>query len=239
MEGNGWDSSAQAWIEFVRNGDPNREYVLDPVMLGMIGKVSGKAVLDAGCGEGRFCRMLAKRGASVTGIDPTHDLIEFAKKEHPKGRYIECGAEALPFEDGSFDLVVSYLTLIDIDDYEKAISEMARVLRKGGRLAVANLNSFVTTRPEGWEKDAAGNRLYIPVDNYFEYVPQRVQWRGITIVNWHRPFEAYLKALLAEGLRLVEFHEPKPIREGLEDRPGLADGLRVPFFHAMLWEKDR
>ncbi len=239
MEGNGWDSSAQAWIEFVRTGDTNRDYVLDPVMLDLAGNVQGYEILDVGCGEGRFCRMLAARGAHVTGIDPTSELIELARKDHPNGRYIECGAESLPFDDDAFDLVVSYLTLIDIDDYEAAIHEMARVLRKGGRLAIANLNSFVTTRPEGWIKDEKGNRLYVPVDNYFEFVPQQVEWRGIEIINWHRPFEAYLQALLRQGLRLLAFHEPKPTCEGLNAVPSLSSALRVPWFHAMLWEKDR
>jgi len=239
MEGNGWDSSAQAWIEFVRTGDSNRDYVLDPVMLDLAGDVRGKKVLDAGCGEGRFCRMLAARGAQTTGIDPTAELIELAQKDHPCGRYVQCGAEALPFEDGSFDLAVSYLTLIDIDDYETAIKEMARVLRPGGRLAIANLNSFVTTRSEGWVKDDKGNRLYVPVDNYFEFVPQQVEWRDIEIVNWHRPFEAYMRALLGQRLRLIQFREPKPTCEGLQKVPSLASALRVPWFHAMLWEKDR
>lgn len=239
MEGNGWDSSAQAWIEFVRRGDPNREYVLDPVMLEMIRPLEGRQALDVGCGEGRFCRMMSARGALTTGIDPTAELIELAKKDHPEGRYVQCGAESLPFTDESFDLVVSYLSLIDIEDYRTAIGEMARVLRRNGKLAIANLNSFATTRPDGWQKDAKGNRLFVPVDNYFDIVAQQVSWRGIKIVNWHRPFEAYMQALLRQGLRLVDFCEPRPTREGLTRIPSLESGLRVPWFHAMLWEKDR
>lgn len=238
MEGNGWDSSAQAWIEFVRTGDPNREFILDPAMLSMVGPLKGKRVLDVGCGEGRFCRMMSARGARTFGIDPTSELIALARKDHHEGCYVRGSAESLPFRDRSFHLVVSYLTLIDIVDFREAVKEMARVLRPKGRLAIANLNSFITTRPEAWMKDPKGHRLFVPVDNYFDAVPQRVQWRGIQIVNWHRPFENYVQALLGAGLRLVDFREPKPLPAARSLRPFFKDSMRVPLFHTMLWVKD-
>ena len=75
---------------------------------------------------------------------------------------------------------------------------------------VANLNSFATTRDGAWVRDEHGEPLHVAVDDYFTERPQRVSWAGIDIVNYHRPFEAYMKAFLSSGLRLLDFEEPVP-----------------------------
>ena len=64
-------------------------------------------------------------------------------------------AEQLPWDHNAFDLVASYLSLIDIPDIEAAIAEMARVLNPGGTLLIANLNSF-STAASGWVKADRG-----------------------------------------------------------------------------------
>src|SRR3954464_2019079 len=63
-----------------------------------------------------FCRMLKASGITAIGIDPTRALVEEARRRDAAGDYGLGNAESLPFEAGSFDLVVSYLTLIDIAD---------------------------------------------------------------------------------------------------------------------------
>ena len=95
--------------------------------------------LDLGCGEGRFSRMLGERGARTVGIDPIAPMIETAQSRDAGGAYVRTGAEALPFRDATFDLVVSYITLVDIVLFREAIAECVRVLVSGGRLLVANL----------------------------------------------------------------------------------------------------
>lgn len=237
-EDNGWEASAEAWIRFVRVGDHNRIWVLDPVMLEFCGEVAGLDVLDVGCGEGRFCRMLGARKARVVGIDPTKALLAAARRSDPSGRFVEGIAESLPFEDGSFDLIVSYLSLIDVGDADRSIAEMARACRSGGRIVIANLNSFTTAASEGWRKDAQGRSLFLPLDRYFEERAEWSEWADIAIVNWHRPFETYMKALLAQGFRLRKFVEPRPSRRAIEECPTLERGSRVPWFHVMEWSKD-
>jgi demethylmenaquinone methyltransferase/2-methoxy-6-polyprenyl-1,4-benzoquinol methylase len=130
---NGWSTSAGPWLRLMEQGDPNRVLLLDDVMLGLCGEVEGKDVADIGCGEGRFCRMLAARGARTVGVDPTVELIAEARRQQPGGVFHAVGGEALPLADASMDLVVSYVALVDIPDFRAAIREMARVLRPGGR----------------------------------------------------------------------------------------------------------
>src|SRR5690349_19685316 len=135
----GWAESAAAWIADMGNsGDFGRACVLDRPMLERIEPGRFSTALDVGCGEGRFCRMLAGRGIRTVGIDPTEALVDEARRRDPEGDYRIGRAERLDFPDASFDLVVSYLSLIDIPDLAPAIAEMARVLRPSGSLLIAN-----------------------------------------------------------------------------------------------------
>lgn len=232
---NCWQASAEAWIaDMGEYGDFGRRYVLDPVMLPRALSRAPKKALDVGCGEGRFCRMLQPLGVGVTGIDPTPALIAAAHALDPEGTYLEAAAERLPFGDSAFDLVVSYLSLIDIEDMPAAISEMARVLNPGGVVLIANLNSF-NTACNGWVKGSDGGRLYFPIDHYLQERSIWIEYRGIRVLNHHRPMSAYIRALLNVGLRLTYFDEPAPQPDAPE--PKAAAYRRVPCFHVMEWTK--
>lgn len=239
---NGWDSSAEAWIaDMGEDGDFSRTHVLDMPMLELVRRYRPENLLDAGCGEGRFCRMVSVEGIETVGLDPTAAMLRAARARDPEGRYVDGRAEALPFAAGSFDAVVSYLTLIDIDDYEKALVEMARVLRPKGHLLIANLNPFITAIPDdmentSWQRDADGNRLAVRVDDYLKPRARWFEWRGIKVRNHHRPMRDYMQVLLGLGLRLVDFDEPGPSR-GDGPREPTETQKRVPYFHIMGWRK--
>ncbi len=193
--------------------------------------------IDIGCGEGRFCRMLAAAGIAATGVEPTARLRQVAAERDGEGTYVDARAEALPFPGQTFDLAVSYLSLIDIPDFRAAIAEMARVLRPGGRLLIANLTSFNTAgMGSGWIDGPDGQRIF-PIDNYLDEMPEAVAWRGIAVTNWHRPLSAYLQALLGAGLVLTYFDEPAPSGFPAEDAAKADRYRRVPYFLVMEWSK--
>jgi ubiquinone/menaquinone biosynthesis C-methylase UbiE len=207
-------------------------------MLSLIGDVAGKHVLDLGCGEGRFCRMLAARGASPIGLDVVRAMTLAAYSQGGKSeRYVQASGHVLPFANSTFDEVISYLTLIDITDFRAAINESARVLRPGGMLLVANLSSFITAS-DGWQRDDEGHRLYRRVDRYLEEREQIYEsGNGIRIRNWHRPLSAYMEAYLDAGLVLRRFLEPVPFDDSLKHDPLFEGDFRVPDFSVMLWQK--
>ncbi|MEO8373876.1 MAG: class I SAM-dependent methyltransferase [Sphingomonas bacterium] len=228
----GWTESARAWIaDMGEKGDFGRACVLDRPMLERACDRRFATALDVGCGEGRFCRMLAARGIRTVGIDPTEVLIDEAKRRDPEGDYRIGRAEQLDFPDGSFDLVVSYLSLIDIPDLPAAIAEMARVLRPGGSLLIANLTSFNTAAQRSF-----GARLGLrpAVDHYLVERAEWVSWRGIRIQNWHRPLSTYMALLLGAGLELRHYAEPSPYAG---DSLRIAQYRRAPWFLIMEWRK--
>ncbi|TGD98637.1 class I SAM-dependent methyltransferase [Methylobacterium nonmethylotrophicum] len=228
----GWDDSAVAWIaEIGEEGDFGRACVLDAPMLARIRGRGFRRALDVGCGEGRFCRLLQDLGIGTVGIDPTDALLRQARARDPEGAYLPGRAEALPFADGAFDLVVSYLTLIDMPDAHAAIPEMARVLAPGGTLLVANLSNLASAG--AWLRDADGVRRF-RLDDYLEERAEWAEWSGIRVRNWHRPLSLYMTLLLGRGLILRHFDEPVPHRG---DPAKVALYRRVPWFMMMEWEK--
>jgi SAM-dependent methyltransferase len=231
----GWDESAQAWIASLgQSGDWGRQYVLDKPMLERVRLAAPSTALDVGCGEGRFCRMLQAQGIATVGIDPTATLLDSARRLDPAGDYRPGRAEALDFPDAAFDLVVSYLTLIDIPDATAAIAEMARVLKPGGRLLIANLGSFNSAGLNlGWSDLADGRRVWA-LDHYLQERAEEVAWNGIRILNWHRPLSTYMSLCLGQGLRLTHFDEPPG---HCPDAEYGAHYNRAPWFLMMEWMK--
>lgn len=232
----GWNESAEAWIASLGDdGDWSRRHVLDPVMRERVKLGSYRTALDIGCGEGRFCRAMSGFGIRATGIDPTESLLARARERDPAGDYRFGRAEWLEFDDASFDLVVSYLSLMDVADIHAAIPEMARVLKPGGVLLIAQMTSFNSAGgSDGWVKDADGRYLHFPVDNYLDESDHWAEWHGIRIRSWHRPLATYMTLLLEQGLILRLFLEPEPSSGEPE---AVAHYRRAPFFMVTEWQK--
>ena len=205
-----WDASAEAWIDSLKNGeDFSRIAVLDGPMLAAVRESAAQHVLNVGCGEGRFCRMMAEFVPQVTGLDPTAGLLQEARQQGG-AKYIEGRAEDLPFEVATVDLEVSYLSLIDIADSRVAIGEMARVVRPGGHVLIGNLNSWVTAaqiKGRGIVRTAQGHGN-MTIANYLTEHWSWAEWQGVRIKNWHRPVSQYMREALQAGLLLVDFQEP-------------------------------
>jgi len=230
----GWSASAAGWIAAMGDsGDFSRRFVLDAPMLARVRGRGFKTALDVGCGEGRFCRMLRDEGIAPVGIDPTPALIAQARERDPAGDYRIGRAEDLDLPPAAFDLVVSYLTLIDIADIATATDRMVAALRPGGTLLIANLTSFTTANIEGWTTEADGSRRFY-IDHYLEERADWVEWRGIRIRNWHRPLSRYMTLFLSRGLILRHFDEPAPYGGDAETADRFC---RVPYLYMMEWQK--
>lgn len=131
-----WNDVADDWVKHADQND-YRNALLMPLALEILGDVRGKRLLDLGCGEGGYCRALAERGADVVGVDGSPRLIEIAKERGGKIEYICANANDLKIDEKAFDVVLAAMSLMDVEDYEGSVAEIARVLRPGGRLVMS------------------------------------------------------------------------------------------------------
>ena len=223
-----WTEVAEDWIEqdqAVRTG------MLDSWMLKALGDVTGRRVLDIGCGEGRFCRLLAGLGAEVTGIDLTEALIDRARSlAAGREAYLVGDAEDLADLDSeSFDLAVSYIVMVDLFDYQSAVDAAYRVLAPDGRFVVCNIHPMRLSQLGGWVRQG-NRRLFYPIDDYTEEGPREFFWLGTHFVNMHRTLSSYISTFLAARFVLEALAEPTPSAEQLAANPWLDDEFRVPNF---------
>ncbi|MBE2315117.1 class I SAM-dependent methyltransferase [Solirubrobacter sp. CPCC 204708] len=204
-----FEEQAADWLAWARTPDHDDYWSYRDAFFELV-PPPGRATLEVGCGEGRVCRDLAARGHDVTGIDTSLTLLRAAAEAHPEGTYAVADAAALPFEDGTFDLVVAYNSLMDMEDMPGAVREAERVLAPGGALCVCITNPVADLlRPAG-----DGYTLARPYseEGVFEGTFYRndltMHFRG-----WTRPLESYARALEAVGLRIEALREPVPPRE--------------------------
>jgi SAM-dependent methyltransferase len=110
-----------------------------PVLTAAAGVRTGQAVLDVGCGTGVLARTAADLvgpSGSVTGLDLNEAMLTVARRTRPDLTWRQGSADALPFEDGSFDVVLSQMALMFFPDHARAVAEMARAAAPGGTVGV-------------------------------------------------------------------------------------------------------
>ncbi|MFC0066815.1 class I SAM-dependent methyltransferase [Umezawaea endophytica] len=192
-----WEEQTANWVEWVRRPGFDSYWTYREDFFALV-PPPGFATLDFGCGEGRVSRDLAERGHRVIGFDGSPSMVEAAREAHPEGEYLVADATSLPFEDDSFDLVVAYNVLMDVDDVGATVREASRVLMAGGRLCLSITHP--ATNP--------GDRK----SPYLESTRFRdeVERDGLSMVfsGWSHPLSHYTAALEGAGLLIEAVREP-------------------------------
>ncbi len=163
--------------------------VEEPVVRAMIDASPAGDALDAACGTGRHTVYLAERGHRVIGIDATVEMLEKARARVPGVDLRQGDLESLPLDDASVDLAVCALALSHLPDPTKAIAELARVLRPGGRLILSDLHPTMLL--------LGGSALFIEEGG-----------SAGNVKSFHHAHGVYLDAFRAVGLEVVRCVEP-------------------------------
>ena len=179
--------------------------------------------------------MLKSCGYKVTATDPVAQFIKAAKETASADEYATCAADDLPFPDHSFDLVVAYNVLMDIENVPAALKEMRRVTRPTGILMISIVHPFADI---GRFIDETPNAPFVITGSYFG----RKQFEGSEVrdglrmpfFGWSQPLHQYAAALENAGLAIVSLREPLP--EDKSDAEHMKKWTRMPLF---LWLKAR
>jgi SAM-dependent methyltransferase len=224
-----WEQEAGNWIRWAREADDAYgEY--SPSFFDLV-PPPGRATLEIGCGEGRVTRDLAKQGHRVTAVDASPTLLAAAEEAYPDAGYVLADAAALPFEDDSFDLVVSYNSLIDIQDMSGAVREVKRMLTPEGRFCICVTHPLMDAGR--FEAREAGAR-FVVTGSYLDSrrVDLLVESKGLemTFHGWSYPLSDYARALEDAGFLIEALREPRQRDEFVEADPAEARWQRIPAF---------
>jgi len=224
-----WEQHADAWIALA-SSDPDYELLNKPSFLDLL-PPSSRLTLDVGCGEGRLARELTALGHHVIGLDGSPTLAQVARRALPPIQVGLADATCLPIATGVVDLAVCFMVLMDVEDLDQVVSELARVLVPRGVACAAVLHPILTS---GLFIEGDPNQTFYmgeyarPMRHVLDM--QRPTGERISHRIEHRPVESYSRAFEAAGLALTHIREPLPTDEALAARPEFAKFRRVPEF---------
>lgn len=224
-----WEEEAENWVRWARTPNHDDYWAMSPAFFEEIVPAPQGLTLEIGCGEGRSTRDLVARGHFVVATDISPTLIHYAAVADPAANYLLADAAVLPFRDGSFDAIVAYNSLMNVEDLPRAVSESARVLRAGGRFCICVTHPIADAgRFESRDADAPfvirGSYL---AKRRFEETFERDGIR-MTFHGWCYPLEAYFYAFEQAGFVVEKLREPGA-PQALED-PAEERWRRLPNF---------
>lgn len=178
----------------------------------VLGDVSGRVVLEVGCGAAQCARWLGTQGARAVGLDLSERQLQHSRRIDDETGVavpsVRATATALPYADGSFDVVFcSFGAMQFIADLDVAVAEVARVLRPGGRFA------FSITHPTRWSfPDDPSEAGLTAATSYWDrtpYVEVDDETGLVSYVEHHRTLGDWVALLAGTGFRIVALLEPE------------------------------
>lgn len=216
-----WPRLDMWWLEEVAN-DPAYEAVVTPMLLDVLRPTPESRYLDLGCGEGRVMRAMATVGAIVHGLDLSLELASRAE------RAFVAELPGIPIRDAAYDGVYCVLTLEHVVDHQTFFEEAARVVRKGGILAIV-VNHPVWTAPDATPiTDQFGEVLWRPGEYFSSGLTEMPAGDGLVVFH-HRSMSELLNSAALAGWSLESMVE-QPHHE-------FTDQAGIPRLLAVRWRR--
>lgn len=237
-----WEKNADFWIKIIReNLDPFRPVVTNRAILEPIKNGKKLRILDAGCGEGYLCRILAKRGHIVFGIDSCQKLIEAAKeleKKKPLGiKYFVGDFRKTDFPSSFFDFVLSHQTINEIENPEKALKEFWRILKKGGKVICLFLHPCFDFLPSNLKKRHFGLTYFQKAKIHKgKYLVGGI-FSPVPYFYLHLPLSDWLRIFKKTGFSVLRVDEPHPPLKLLKEDKWWKENFDKPRFILIEAEK--
>jgi SAM-dependent methyltransferase len=202
-----YDVLAEAYAERI-DTKPHNAYYERPATLSLLPEVSGKRVLDAGCGPGVYAEWLAAHGAQVVAVDGNPKMVQHTQKRLAgRGQVFQANLEEplnfLP--DAGFDLIVAPLVMDYLEDWAAVFAEFQRILAPGGILVFSMEHPFTKYYD------------HRQICSYFDTDLVKYTWHGfgksVDVPSYRRPLASVINPLISAGFSLEYILEPKPTEE--------------------------
>lgn len=221
-----WDAIAAEYAQWVRGtdtpGQASTTIVTDNV-LEIAGDVRGKDILDLGCGEGYLSRALWRQGANIWGIDAAPGMIHIAREadvEHSARYVVGDITFELPYDKDRFDLIISNMVFMDIENVGEAIKQATRVLKTHGKLIFSVVHPCFFHALGEWIDINTPHPALRFKNRYIQQIAYRKRLPGLSsdvLVNhYNRPIQDYVRLLLENELSISDFRETSFTREYLD-----------------------
>ena len=206
-----------------------------PALFSLLPDLTGKRILDLGCGYGDHCMEFIRMGAErVVGIDISRKMLAVAEKEnaHPGIEYRNLPMECVSELEETFDIVVSSLAVHYVADFDRLTKDVFALLKPEGLFVFSQENPINTCFSGGdrWTRDAQGNKLHANLANYSTDGERSSRWFVDGVKKYHRTFSSVINTLVEAGFAIERLIEPVPTQDVVEKYPDHGDLLHKPDF---------
>ena len=213
----------------LREREDNLNVLLEqPAMRRLLPEMTGKSVLDLGCGYGHNCLDFVKRGAKeVVGVDISEKMLDVAKTEsaHEKIQYINMSMTDIGSLEQGFDVIYSSLAFHYVEDFAGFARDIFEVMNSGGWLLFSQEHPIETATVDGKDHfncNEKGQRVSYTFSDYNRPGKRVVSWFVDGVVKYHRPLGAIITALAKAGFVIDTVEEPVPEEWAVNRRPSLS-----------------
>jgi ubiquinone/menaquinone biosynthesis C-methylase UbiE len=211
-----WDNAAEWYDQNMGvTGDTLNATIIRPVILEMLGDLTGTSILDAGCGSGYLTAELATHAMQVTGTDFAPSFISLCQQKYTDRNNLKFAVQDVEqpfqFDDMSFDTIVCKMVLQYVPDIRPFASEAMRMLKPGGTLLIVVDHPcravYFNIQQQG---GSAPNS-----DDYFSENPKtKLSLWGKTELTWYaRTTSNYVQLFIENGFKLAEIREPLAVQD--------------------------
>jgi SAM-dependent methyltransferase len=203
-----------------------------PILMTLLPEMSGRAVLDLGCGEATLAPELLKLGAqSYLGLDGSANMVALASKnlvEIDEASVEQAFLENWDYPQAAFDCVLSRLAFHYIEDISMLFKQIFESLRSGGEFVFSVEHPVITSHQLSMKE--GGARQDWLVDRYFFTGKREFNWLGAPVLKYHRTVEDYYQGLRGAGFQILDLRESRPQAELFSNRKLYERRMRVPLF---------
>ena len=221
----------------MRSEDINANNLIEkPNFRDLIPDLTGKRVLDLGCGNGELAVYCLEHGASqVVGIDISQNMINVAKQnKDPRLTFLKMAMEDLPNLQGRFDVILSSLAFHYIKDFDKLIEDIRRHLTDNGVLIFSQehpmATCFVPAKKQTNSKPEIDGKRYYLISDYNNLGKRTSHWYIDGVIKYHRNFQTLINTLIENGFKLDKILEPSADAYAIKLEPKYKYQTDRPYF---------